>query len=294
MVTPRPALAGAPLGVFDSGLGGLTVVRAIAHALPAEQMVYFGDTARLPYGNKSAATVQRLSLEALKFLEHFGVKAMVVACNSASALAQDALVSAATVPVLGVVEAGARQAAAATRTGKIGVIGTRATVASLCYPKALESLRPGTAVVSAACPLFVPLVEEGWMDHEVTWKVAREYLEPLRHAGVDTLILGCTHYPLLKKVISGVMGEGTVLIDSGEAMAAELRDQLLALGLLAAGARPGDHRFFVSDQPDRFHAEGKRFLGETVIGRVQAVDQSDLPWYDRMSGGGNPISKEGF
>src|SRR5262245_16834642 len=163
-----------PLGVFDSGLGGLTVVRAIAHTLPAEAMVYFGDTARLPYGNKSSRTVRRLSLEALKFLEHFEIKAFVVACNSASALALDVLNDEAIVPVLGVVEAGARQAAAKTQSRRIGVIGTRATVASRCYPAALERLGSGSQVTSAACPLFVSLVEGGWVEHDVTRRVAVE------------------------------------------------------------------------------------------------------------------------
>jgi glutamate racemase len=271
-----------PLGVFDSGLGGLTVVRAIAHTLPGEAMVYFGDTARLPYGNKSPRTVRRLSLEALKFLEHFEIKAFVVACNSASALALDVLTDAATVPVLGVVEAGAQQAAARTRNRRIGVIGTRATIASRCYPAALERLGAGFQVTSAACPLFVSLVEEGWVEHDVTRRVAAEYLEPVRQAGVDTLILGCTHYPLLKTVIRDVMGSDVILIDSGEALAANLEEQLAAQGLLAPD-RKVEHRFFVSEQPDRFHIEGQRFLGEAVIGRVEAVDQSDLPWYDRPS-----------
>jgi glutamate racemase len=282
MVSPHAKEPTHPLGVFDSGLGGLTVVRAIAHTLPAEAMVYFGDTARLPYGNKSPRTVRRLALEALKFLEHFEIKAFVVACNSASALALDVLNDAAVVPVLGVVEAGARQAALRTRNRKIGVIGTRATVASRCYPAALERLGAGFQVASAACPLFVSLVEEGWVEHDVTRRVAAEYLEPLRQAGVDTLILGCTHYPLLKNVISAVMGNDVMLIDSGEALAADLEQQLTERGLLAP-ERKVAHRFFVSDQPDRFHAEGQRFLGEAVIGRVEAVDQSDLPWYDRPS-----------
>jgi glutamate racemase len=282
MVSTLVKKAADPLGVFDSGLGGLTVVRAIAHTLPGEAMVYFGDTARLPYGNKSPRTVRRLSLEALKFLEHFEIKAWVVACNSASALALHVLTDEATVPVLGVVEAGARQAVAKTRNRRIGVIGTRATVASHCYPAALERLGDGFQVTSAACPLFVSLVEEGWVEHEVTRQVAAEYLEPVRRAGVDTLILGCTHYPLLKKVISDVMGNEVTLIDSGEALAADLLEQLTARGLLAP-KRPVEHRFFVSDQSDRFQVEGQRFLGEAVIGRVEAVDQSDLPWYDRPS-----------
>ena len=271
-----------PLGVFDSGLGGLTVVRAILHSLPREGMVYFGDTARLPYGNKSEATVTRLSLEALRFLEHFGIKALVVACNSASAVALDSLQAEADVPVLGVVEAGARRAADVTRSGRIGVIGTRATVDSDCYDRALQELRTGVEVFSAACPLFVPLVEEGWIDDPVTRQVAEGYLAPLLENQVDTLILGCTHYPLLKALIGEVMGEEVTLIDSGEAVAVDVRAKLEDLGLQSSG-QSASHRFFVSDQPQRFYAEGRRFLGETVLGSVQAVDQSDVPWYDRSS-----------
>lgn len=277
-VTTNPA----PLGVFDSGLGGLTVVRAILHSLPLENMVYFGDTARLPYGNKSKTTVTRLSLEALRFLEHFGIKALVVACNSASAVALDALEREADVPVLGVVEAGARRAAETSQNGRIGVIGTRATVDSGCYHRALERLRSGVEVFSAACPLFVPLVEEGWIEHAVARQVAEEYLAPLREHGVDTLILGCTHYPLLKELIGEVMGEEVTLIDSGEAVAVDVQLRLEELGLESPKG-PVSHRFLVSDQPERFYAEGRRFLGETVLGTVQAVDQSDVPWYDRSS-----------
>jgi glutamate racemase len=255
-------------------------------------MVYFGDTARLPYGNKSKTTVTRLSLEALRFLEHFGVKALVVACNSASALALDALQAEAAVPVLGVVEAGAARAVESTRTGRVGIIGTRGTVGSGCYEAALERRRPDITAVAAACPLFVSLVEEGWIDHEITRRVAEEYLAPLRDAGVDTLILGCTHYPLLADVIARVMGDGVTLIDSGEAVAREVVDLLRQRGLEApaAGAAPA-HEFYVSDQPERFHDEGRRFLGERVLGRVEAVDQSDIPWYDRRAarpGGESP------
>lgn len=289
------------LGVFDSGLGGLTVVRAILHALPLEEMVYFGDTARLPYGNKSATTVTRLSLEALRFLEHFGIKALVVACNSASAVALEALEREASVPVLGVVNAGARRAITATRNGRVGVIGTRATIESECYPRALRAAQAAHApdsgvrleVFSAHCPLFVPFVEEGWIDHPVTRSVAGEYLAPLRDQGVDTLILGCTHYPLLDGVIASIMGEDVVLIDSGEAVAVDLEAVLTERGILSVTDVP-NHRFFVSDQPERFHEEGRRFLGEAV-GEVGAVDQSDIPWYDRssQSGGLGPSTGSG-
>ena len=277
-----------PLGVFDSGLGGLTVVRSLARVLPAERMVYFGDTARLPYGNKSRATVTRLSLEALRFLEHFDMKLLVVACNSASALALDALQAAASVPVLGVVEAGARSAREATRNGRIGVVGTRGTVGSGCYEAALRTLDPAVSVTAAACPLFVPRVEEGWTDAPVTRQVALVYLEPVVRAGVDTLILGCTHYPLLREVIGRVMGEHVVLIDSGEAVAGDVARHLRERGLEAAPGDRAPHRFFVSDQPERFLDEGSRFLGKDLLGRVESVDQSDLPWYDRRAPQGPP------
>jgi len=283
----------APLGVFDSGLGGLTVVRSLVRALPAESIAYFGDTARLPYGNKSPATVRRLSLEAYWFLRHLGVKAFVVACNSASALAMETLLREADVPVLGVVEAGARRAAAETVGGRVGVLGTRATIGSRCYEEALGALNPSIEVAAAACPLFVPLVEEGWLDREVTRQVARDYLAPLREAGVDTVILGCTHYPLLRRVIQEEMGEGVRLIDSGEAVAEEVRDMLTSRSLRApAGAVPR-HRFLVSDQAERFAEEAGKFLGEDLLGEVRAVDQSDLPWYDRWVPPGETREQEG-
>lgn len=270
-----------PLGVFDSGLGGLTVVRALARELPHERLVYFGDTARLPYGNKSSGTVNRLSLEAMRFLQHFGIKVMVVACNTASALAMDALRREASVPVLGVVEAGAHRAARITRNGRVGVIGTRATVGSGCYVRELEKVRPGLSVTAVACPLFVPLVEEGWTDEPETRTVAARYLTPLRESGVDTLILGCTHYPLLAAVIQETMGPDVTLIDSGDAVAAEIRALLIERELEARGPSGEPHRYYVSDQADRFEAEGRRFLGDGLIGRAVGVDQSDLPWYDR-------------
>lgn len=275
--------ASAPLGVFDSGLGGLTVLRAIDQSLPGERMIYFGDTARLPYGNKSRATVTRLSLEAQKFLEHFDIKALVVACNSASALAIDALRTGSHVPVLGVVEAGVQRALETTRSGRIGVLGTRATVGSRCYELGLHAARAELKVTSAACPLFVPLVEEGWIDHPVTRAIAHEYLAPMVGAKVDTVILGCTHYPLLKGVIGEVLGDDVTLIDSGEAVAAAVGRHLTERSLMASTPRKGAHRFFVSDQPDRFYAEGRRFLGEHGMGEVESVDQSDLPWYDRLA-----------
>ncbi|NNF06197.1 MAG: glutamate racemase [Candidatus Eisenbacteria bacterium] len=268
-----------PLGIFDSGLGGLTVVRALAQHLPNESMIYFGDTARLPYGNKSKATVTRLSLEALRFLEHLQIKALVVACNSASALAIDTLHKEAQVPVLGVVDAGARAAAGKTQSGRVGVIGTRATIGSRCYETKLQDLDSNIKVAATSCPLFVPFVEEGWVDKAVTRQVAEEYLEPIRQAKVDTLILGCTHYPLLRELIQEVMGSEVTLIDSGEAVTTEVAS-LLKENSLSASSAP-KHKFFVSDQIDQFQREAKRFLKDSVWGEFEAIDQSDIPWYDR-------------
>lgn len=269
-----------PLGIFDSGLGGLTVVRSIARSLPGEPMVYFGDTARVPYGNKSETTVTRLSLEALRFLEPFGIKMLVVACNSASAVALDALESHASIPVLGVVEAGARRALETTRNGRVGIIGTRATVASQCYERAIAQQRPEVQAFSNPCPLFVPLVEEGWGNHPTTRVIATEYLEPLIQQDVDTLILGCTHYPLLSGLIGEIMGERVTLIDSGDAVAIEVRKSLVGYGLLAPETAAPERRFFVSDQAEKFHQEGQRFLGNEFLGSVEAVDQS--MWHDSV------------
>jgi glutamate racemase len=262
----------APLGVFDSGIGGLTVVRAIFERLPLESVIYFGDTARVPYGPKSADTVRRYSGEILAYLLHRGVKAVVVACNTSTAHALDALRAASPVPVVGVIEPGARAAVVATRSGRIGVIGTAGTIASGAYPKAIMKLRADATVVSQSCPLFVPLVEEGWFDHPATELIAREYLAPLRAADVDVLVLGCTHYPLLKPLLSRVMGPRVTLIDSGGETAQAVVGELLERGLASAGTSPPVHRFVVSDDEPHFRRVGAKFLGETVRdGEVEVV-----------------------
>jgi glutamate racemase len=256
-----------PIGVFDSGVGGLTVFRALEAALPSESFVYLGDTARVPYGTKSAETVIRYSIEAAHFLGRHGAKMVVVACNTASALALGAVAQEAGVPVLGVILPGARRAAESSRSGRIGVIGTRATIASAAYPQAIHALRPDAQVTSAACPLFVPLAEEGWTDHEVTLATAETYLEPFRDAGVDTLVLGCTHYPLLRGAIAAAMGPGVELVDSAASVAADAAAWLIEhRGLAApAGPRDGDgHHFFVTDAPDPFVAVAERFLGRRI------------------------------
>ncbi len=251
-----------PVGVFDSGIGGLTVVRAIYDRLPGESTLYFGDTARVPYGPKSPETVRRYSLEILDWLLGQGVKAVVIACNTSTAHALDALRAASPVPVIGVIEPGARAAVAAAGQGAIGVIGTAGTVASGAYVRAIQALRPGAPVVQRACPLFVPLVEEGWFDREATALVAEEYLGPLRAAGVSALVLGCTHYPLLKPLLQRVMGPGVRLIDSAEETARALADALEAGGMRAPAGGIATHRFAVSDDASRFLAVGGRFLGD--------------------------------
>jgi glutamate racemase len=251
------------VAVFDSGVGGLTVFKEVRRALPGERLVYFGDTARLPYGSKSQEAVTRFSLEIARFLLERDIKMLIVACNSASALALPALEAALDIPVLGVIGPAVRAAAAATRAGTIGVIGTEATTQSRAYERALESLRCGLRTVVKPCPLFVPLVEEGWWDHPVTRQVAQEYLRPLKSSGMDTLILGCTHYPLLKPVLARVAGRGVQLIDSGAEMAREARAWLITHGMERRGGR-GSQEFFVSDAPERFQRLAKRFLGSGV------------------------------
>ena len=254
----------APIGVFDSGIGGLTVAREIMRQLPDESIVYFGDTARVPYGPKSPDTVRRYSHEITTFLREQGVKAVVVACNTATAHALPMLQSELPLPVVGVVEPGARAAVRASTHGEIGVIGTAGTINSGAYVRAIHAIAPDADVVARPCPLFVPLVEEGWLDHDATRIVAREYLAPLHDADVDTLVLGCTHYPLLKPLISTVMGDGVRLIDSAEETAAEIGRVLADRGLRARSGTTPAHRFVVSDAADHFSRMAARFLGRTV------------------------------
>lgn len=253
-----------PLGVFDSGIGGLTVVRELLRLLPDEELLYYGDVARLPYGNKSGETVTRFSREVAAFLLARDVKAIVVACNTASALALPALVATLPVPVIGVIESGARAAVARTRSGRVGVIATASTVRSGAYTRAVHALGSGIEVVERACPLFVPLVEEGWIDHPVTRQVAHEYLAPLEDHRLDTVVLGCTHYPLLEGVIRADMGDGVSLIDSGRETAAAVRDLLVERGIAAPPGRAPHHAVFLSDLPASFHETAERFLGRAL------------------------------
>ena len=256
------------IGIFDSGVGGLTVVHALLAALPAEDLVYLGDTGRTPYGTKSAETVTRYSLENVEFLVERGVKMVVVACNTSSAVALDAIRARVDVPVVGVIEPGARAAVARTTRRRVGVVATEATIASGAYTRALRALDPTLELYTRACPLLVPLAEEGWTEGPVARGVVETYLASLRHSGIDTLILGCTHYPLLKGLIAELMGADVALVDSAEETAREVASLLASQGL----ARPdgtGSTSFFVTDTPDRFVRIGQRFLGARVASAVR-------------------------
>jgi glutamate racemase len=277
-----------PIGIFDSGVGGLTVYRALHEQLPAERFVYLGDTARVPYGTKSLATVERYAVENARFLAAHGVKLLVVACNTASALALPAIGAHVGVPVVGVIEPGAQAAARVSAGGRIGVIATEATVQSGAYRRAIKGFAPQAEVVERACPLFVALAEEGWAETDVARSVAAEYLKDLRGGRVDALVLGCTHYPILRDVIQTTVGADVRLIDSGEATAASVEALLEREGLRRrafdthtgqllkqrAGARrlcdDLDH-FYVTDAAERFARVAERFLG-SAPSRLEAVE----------------------
>jgi glutamate racemase len=254
----------APIGIFDSGLGGLTVAHAVFERLPRESTLYFGDTARVPYGPKSPETVRRYSLEIMRWLLGRGVKAVVVACNTSTAHALDVLRDASPVPVLGVIEPGARAAVAAANGQPIGVIGTAGTIKSRAYERAIQQLAPSVEIVSRACPLLVPMVEEGWLNHPATELVAEEYLSPVRGRNVTTLVLGCTHYPLLKPLLQETIGIGVRLIDGGVETAKALEAVLERESLAAPADAVATHRFYVSDDPERFRRVGAGFLGQRV------------------------------
>ena len=271
-----------PIGIFDSGIGGLTVFKAVRKQIPQESIVYFGDTARVPYGTKSKETITRFSIDNVHFLEGFKVKMVIVACNTASSLSLEALQKKFSIPIIGVIEPGAQEAVRRSKNGRIGVIGTKSTIGSNAYENCLKRLDPGVEVYSGACPLLVPFVEEGWLEGDVLSKVAQTYLAPFKSFKIDTLILGCTHYPLLSRVIQKTLGDQVCLVNSGEEAAKEAKRLLLKLKIAAHGRpRPSDTRFFVSDEPEQFRALGERFLGTAIPCVAKVADQYRQPGFDR-------------
>lgn len=253
-----------PIGVFDSGVGGLTVVRALMERLPFENIVYFGDTARVPYGIKSVETISHYTTQIAEFLLAKEVKLLIVACNTMAAVASQVVKDLSPVPVLDVIDAGALGAVAVTGKKQVGVIGTPTTINSNAYAQAIHRYEPEVRIFSQACPLFVPLVEEGWLDHPVTRLTAQEYLKPVLAQDIDTLVLGCTHYPLLKPLLQDVAGPGVKLVDSAEAMAEEAAALLADLKIANQRRTAPDYHFYVTDVPLRFQTIGERFLGRTL------------------------------
>ncbi|HKI77383.1 MAG TPA: glutamate racemase [Ignavibacteriaceae bacterium] len=253
-----------PIGVFDSGIGGLTVVKRLASALPRENIVYFGDTARVPYGSKSNDTVIEYAIQDANFLMSKNVKAIVVACNTVSSVALKELGNIFNVPIIGMIEPGAEFAISHSKNGKIGVIGTRATVNNIAYSNAIKKHNPDIEVFEKACPLFVPLAEEGWVNHKATYEIAEEYLKELREKEIDTLVLGCTHYPILAEVIQKVIGENVTLVDSGIASAEVVRTEVNRVGFETNSGVAGNHQYYVSDIPVKFKEVAELFLGRPV------------------------------
>ncbi len=259
-----------PIGIFDSGVGGLTVMKEIIRLLPEENIIYLGDTARVPYGVRSPGTVTRYSYESAQFLMSRNIKMLVVACNTSSSVSLDLLKEKFRIPVVGVIEPGVRAVAARTRLKKVAVIGTMATIRSGSYEKAIRAVDGSIEVSAVACPLFVPLVEEGWLDGEVTTLIAEKYLSVIRQSGIDALVLGCTHYPLIKRVIADVTG--VCLIDSAIETAKEVRDILSSTDMFCNGSNRSLREFFVTDSPEKFTDIGERFLGH----RVSNITKIDL------------------
>jgi len=272
-----------PIGIFDSGIGGLTVLEQVSRELPGESLVYFGDTARVPYGTKSTAVVRRFSMQIVNFLMRKKVKMVVVACNTSSAQALPQIKAKLKgIPVIGVVEPGAKYAVAATRRNRIGVIGTQGTIKSGGYSKAIKKLNGSIKVFSAPCPLFVPLAEEGWFTghRNIVRQVAREYLHSLRGRRIDTLVLGCTHYPLLKGIIREVMGNAVKIIDSAESTARETK-RLLGEKGIPAGRRKPSYRYYVSDEPEKFTELAGKFIskGSSILPSMKNTRKINIEEY---------------
>ncbi len=251
------------IGIFDSGIGGLTVYRALKEKLPYEKIIYLGDTARVPYGTKSKDTIIKFSLQNAEFLFKKDVKIIVIACNTSSSYALKSLQNSYSIPIVGVIEPGS-EAAVNCSNKKVGIIGTYATINSKSYEKAIKEKNKKLKIYSTPCPLFVPLVEEGWIEHEVTEMIAREYLNPLKSEGIDSLVLGCTHYPVLKNVIKRVMGNKVKIIDSASTVSEKVFDILTNLGWLNERNNNKEDEFYVTDSPDRFKKVGEFFLGKKI------------------------------
>ncbi len=264
-----------PIGIFDSGIGGLTVVKRLAATLPNENLIYFGDTARVPYGSKSNSTVIEYALQDAKFLTTKNVKAIVVACNTASSVAISALKEKYDIPIIGMIEPGTEFALKATQNKKVGVIGTMATVDNEAYSKALKRTGVKIDVFEKACPLFVPLAEEGWTKHKATYEIAEEYLTELKGRNIDTLILGCTHYPILADVIQKVVGENVKLIDSGIAAAELVKAEIERIGLINNSHSFGNREFYVTDIPKKFKEIAELFLSSPVE-EVKKVELEEI------------------
>jgi glutamate racemase len=253
-----------PIGVFDSGIGGLTVLKEIIKILPQENTIYLGDTARVPYGIRSPETVIQYSFENTKFLSTRDIKLLVIACNTASSVSLGAIKESVSIPVIGVIEPGAKAAVKATRNKRVGIIGTDATIMSNAYKNVIQALDERIEVCGLPCPLFVPLVEEGWTEGNIATLVARKYLKDIKKKNIDTLVLGCTHYPLLKKIISKVMGRGIRLIDSAVETSQEIKTTLEALNITRKGKARTVRKFYVTDAPQKFLKIGGRFLGKKI------------------------------
>lgn len=263
--------AALPIGVFDSGVGGLTVLHALTDLLPSESILYLGDTARVPYGTKSAAVVEAYAIRCAGFLVKQGAKAIVIACNTASAVAVESIRKEFNIPVVGVIEPGAEIACNATKNGRIGVMGTQGTIQSGAYQTAIEQHRPGTTVIGQACPLLVPLAEEDLVDHPAARLLAQDYLKPLLQENIDTLVLGCTHYPLFKELLQELAGEQIKIIDSAIAVAGAVKAELDTHQLCTQEQATGSRRIFATDWGQRFEQVGSRFLGNPIP-EVEHVD----------------------
>ncbi|MBS3943869.1 MAG: glutamate racemase [Melioribacter sp.] len=264
-----------PIGFFDSGIGGLTVVKAVSQLLPNENIVYFGDTARVPYGSKSNDTVVEYSLQAANFLLRKNIKLLVVACNTASSVALKDLKRFLTIPVIGMIEPGSKLALRESKNSKIGIIGTNATINNKAYSNEIRKLNPKIKVYEKACPLFVPIAEEGWIDHKATELIAKEYLTELKTKKIDSLVLGCTHYPILKDVIQKVVGKSVKLVDSGTPAARLVEEYLNGRGLRNISNQIGKKEFYVSDIPSKFRDMAERFLGKKIT-HLHKVELDEL------------------